>query len=179
MGFPRQEYWSGLPFPSPGDIPGPENRIWVSFLAGGFFTTESPGKPWWLYKFLKYNNDFILFAYSGSFCFFRSQGPSGKRGYLWACGGGRSPRSLQPLGEPLLGVLKQKTARSTLYSWDHGWGAGGACVEGPQGRETGQKVGGDAGLQRAEVEGRKVGCGWQDAWGAWGQVLWSGPRVTP
>ena len=23
MGFPRQEYWSGLPFPSPGDLPGP------------------------------------------------------------------------------------------------------------------------------------------------------------
>ena len=24
MGFPRQEYWSGLPFPSPGDLPDPE-----------------------------------------------------------------------------------------------------------------------------------------------------------
>ena len=24
MGFPRQEYWSGLPFPSPGDFPNPE-----------------------------------------------------------------------------------------------------------------------------------------------------------
>ena len=23
MGFPRQEYWSGLPFPSPGDVPNP------------------------------------------------------------------------------------------------------------------------------------------------------------
>ena len=44
MGFPRQEYWSGLLFPSPGDLPnlGMEN---VSLaLAGGFFTTEPPGK---------------------------------------------------------------------------------------------------------------------------------------
>ena len=38
-----QEYWSGLPFPPPGDLPGPGIEL-VSFvslaLAGGFFTTE-------------------------------------------------------------------------------------------------------------------------------------------
>ena len=41
--FPRQEYWSGLPFPSPRDLPNPgiEPTSWVSpALAGGFFTTE-------------------------------------------------------------------------------------------------------------------------------------------
>ena len=27
MGFPRQEYWSGLPFPSPGDLPNPETEL--------------------------------------------------------------------------------------------------------------------------------------------------------
>ena len=45
MGFPRQEYWSGLPFPFPEDLlnPGVEPRSPV--LAGGFFTTETPGKP--------------------------------------------------------------------------------------------------------------------------------------
>ena len=40
MGFPRQEYWSGLPFPSPGDLPDPgiENASPVSpALAGRFF----------------------------------------------------------------------------------------------------------------------------------------------
>ena len=47
MGFSRQEYWSGLPFPSPGDLPS--TRIKPIFpaaavLAGGFFTTEPPGK---------------------------------------------------------------------------------------------------------------------------------------
>ena len=48
MGFSRQEYWSGLPFPSPGDLPDPgiEPESLVSpALAGGFFTTEPPGKP--------------------------------------------------------------------------------------------------------------------------------------
>ena len=43
MGFPGQEYWSGLPFPSPGDIPDPEIKLISPALAGGFFTTEPPG----------------------------------------------------------------------------------------------------------------------------------------
>ena len=45
MGFPRQEYCSGLPFPFPGDLPNPEVEPVSPALAGGFFTTESPGKP--------------------------------------------------------------------------------------------------------------------------------------
>ena len=48
MGFPKQEYWSVLPFPSPGDLPDPgikpESPVSPA-LAGGFFTTEPPGKP--------------------------------------------------------------------------------------------------------------------------------------
>jgi len=39
MGFPRQEYWSGLPFPSPGDLPNPGIETLSPGLAGGFFTT--------------------------------------------------------------------------------------------------------------------------------------------
>ena len=45
MGFPQQEYWSGLPFPPPGDIPNPGIEPASPALAGGFFTTEPPGKP--------------------------------------------------------------------------------------------------------------------------------------
>ena len=45
MGFPRQEYWSGLPFPPPGGIPEPGIRPVYPALAGGFFTTVPPGKP--------------------------------------------------------------------------------------------------------------------------------------
>ena len=45
MEFPRPEYWSGLPFPSPGDLPDPETEPPSPALAGKFFTTEAPGKP--------------------------------------------------------------------------------------------------------------------------------------
>ena len=40
MEFSRQEYWSGLPFPSPGDFPDPRIEPVSPALAGGFFTTE-------------------------------------------------------------------------------------------------------------------------------------------
>ena len=44
MGFSRQEYRSELPFPSPGDLPDPGIKPMSPALAGGFFTTEPPGK---------------------------------------------------------------------------------------------------------------------------------------
>ena len=46
-GFPRQEWWSGFPFPLPGDLPYPgiKSQSLTSALAGRFFTTEPPGKP--------------------------------------------------------------------------------------------------------------------------------------
>ena len=40
IGFPRQEYWSGLPFPSPGDLPDPGIEPTSPPLAGGLFTAE-------------------------------------------------------------------------------------------------------------------------------------------
>ena len=48
MGFSRQECWSGLPCPPPGDLPEPGIElasVTSPALAGGFFTTELPGKP--------------------------------------------------------------------------------------------------------------------------------------
>ena len=45
MEFSRQEYWSGLPFPTPGDFPDLEIELKSPALAGGFFTAETPGKP--------------------------------------------------------------------------------------------------------------------------------------
>ena len=48
MEFSRQEYWTGLPFPSPGGLPDArikcESLVSVA-LAGGFFPTVPPGKP--------------------------------------------------------------------------------------------------------------------------------------
>ena len=45
MAFPKQESWSGLPFPSPWDLPDPGIEPISPILAGGFFTAEPPGKP--------------------------------------------------------------------------------------------------------------------------------------
>ena len=53
MGFPRQEYWRGLPFPSPGDLPDPGIEPKSPASAGGFFSTEPlitremQSKVWW------------------------------------------------------------------------------------------------------------------------------------
>ena len=60
MEFSKQEYWSGLPFPTPGDLPdpriGPES-LESPALAGGFFTTTPTGKPLLL---LENNNQQLL-----------------------------------------------------------------------------------------------------------------------
>ena len=53
MRLSQQEYWSGLPFLAPGDLlePGIESASpEAPELAGGFFTTESPGKPLQFYS---------------------------------------------------------------------------------------------------------------------------------
>ena len=42
MGFPRQEYWNRLPFPSPGDLSDPGIKPLSPELTGRFFTTEPP-----------------------------------------------------------------------------------------------------------------------------------------
>ena len=44
MGFPRQNYWSELQFPSIGDPPDPGGESTFPALAVGFFITEPPGK---------------------------------------------------------------------------------------------------------------------------------------
>ena len=51
MGFPRQEYQSGLPFPPPGALPSPGTALMSPALEDELFITEPPGKPT-LAKFL-------------------------------------------------------------------------------------------------------------------------------
>ena len=46
MRFSRQEYWSGLPFPSPGDLPNPEIKPRSPTLQAVTLTSEPPGKPY-------------------------------------------------------------------------------------------------------------------------------------
>ena len=45
MGFSRQEYWSGWPFPFPGDLPDPGFEPGSPALQAGSLPTELPGKP--------------------------------------------------------------------------------------------------------------------------------------
>ena len=44
MGFSRQEYWNGLPFPSPGDLPDPGIELESPTLEADTLTSEPPGK---------------------------------------------------------------------------------------------------------------------------------------
>ena len=63
MGFSRQEYWSGLPFSSPGDHPDPgmeHPSLTSPALAGGFFIIVLPGKPRKQWHHLKYQRSYYL-----------------------------------------------------------------------------------------------------------------------
>ena len=60
MGFSRQEYWSGLPFPSPGDLPNPGIEpvsLMSPALAGSFFTTSATWEAPQLCSLRKYINE--------------------------------------------------------------------------------------------------------------------------
>ena len=59
MGFSRHEYWSGLPCPSPGDLPDPGIETGSPALQADYLPSEPPGKPSNIYvlhkiKFVKY-----------------------------------------------------------------------------------------------------------------------------
>ena len=66
MQFTRQEYWSGLPFPSPEDLPNPEIKRMSPALVDGFFTTKPLGKTHYIsYRYIIYW--FIIFKGYSSF----------------------------------------------------------------------------------------------------------------
>ena len=93
MGFSRQEYWSGLPFPSPEHLPRPGFEPLSPALAGEFFTTEPPGKPQW-------NLEKVEF-----------KAKRGEKGALWTLGSWHSAR-------PRPQVLRVHWVRMvSSYSW--------------------------------------------------------------
>ena len=71
MGFSRQEYWVGLPFPTPGDLPNRGIKPESPALAGEFFTTAPPGKPniyiYYIYILYIYTYIYVFFEISCSF----------------------------------------------------------------------------------------------------------------
>ena len=50
MGFSRREYWSGLPFPFPGNIPNPGIELWSPTLQGDALPSEPPEQAFFLLK---------------------------------------------------------------------------------------------------------------------------------
>ena len=62
MGFPKHEYWSGLPFPPLRDLPDLGTEPTSSALAGRIFTSEPPGKPT-----IKQNPNLLNFFTQGLF----------------------------------------------------------------------------------------------------------------
>ena len=90
MEFPKQEYWSGLLFPPPGDLPKWGTELSPLALADRFFTTEPPGKPqyWGL-------NIFLLLIYSCQFKMCLSALLYGSSRWVWIYG---SPACLETLG---------------------------------------------------------------------------------
>ena len=65
MGFSRQEYWSGLPFPSPGDLPNPGIEPRSPALKADALSSEPPGKHEYIYYSMIYStrNIFIMSIY--------------------------------------------------------------------------------------------------------------------
>ena len=55
MGFSRQEYWSGLPFPSPGDLPDPGIERRYPTLQAEALTSEPPGKPLGKFAYFRFS----------------------------------------------------------------------------------------------------------------------------
>ena len=61
MGFSRQECWSGLPFPSPGDLPDPGIKPGSPALQADALPSEPPGKPSNLLKYLSNTSLFPIY----------------------------------------------------------------------------------------------------------------------
>ena len=66
MGLSRQEYWSGLPFPSPEDLSGPGTEVGSPTLQADSLPSELPGKPWCMsmHKFLLFIRMPVLLEWS-------------------------------------------------------------------------------------------------------------------
>ena len=62
MGFSRQEYWSGLPFPSPGDLPNPGAESLSSTLPVNSLPSEPPGKLSYSLELPQKKKKFFLFC---------------------------------------------------------------------------------------------------------------------
>ena len=108
-GFFRQEYWSRLPFPSPGNLPNPEIKSTDPALAGRFFTAEPLGKPT-----MEYNS--VIKKKRKKYCHLQQHGRTREYHTKWS----KSDRERQILYHtPYTGVAKIWTRLSnwTELNW--------------------------------------------------------------
>ena len=91
MEFSRQEYWSRLSFSTPGDLPDPGIKpasLVPPALAGGFFTTVPPGKPYQIYSLQIHFFSFYSYSTLPFFFFFAVQSfivDMFSHVYFWFC----------------------------------------------------------------------------------------------
>ena len=142
MGFSRQEPWSGLPYPPPGDLPHPgvEPVSLISpTLAGRFFTALAIWKApvWGDHKGIIPPFCFVLQLWTGFEIFIETQNArwpwdSGEAGFPHVCGGFSSNSSWDSLFEgffllfplPLIWLMSSKAFSSLdLKSWCSDWGS--------------------------------------------------------
>ena len=97
MGFFRQEYWSGLSFPLPRDLPYPGINPKPPVLAGKFFTIESPGKPRYMYAAAA------------------AAAAKSLQSYLTLC----DPIDGSPLGSPVPGILQARILEWVAISFSN------------------------------------------------------------
>ena len=139
MRFSRQQYWSALPIPPPGNFPNPgiEPTSPVTLeLTGGFFTTESPGKPPWIYRML-----LKIFTESDSpklTLFFKITSLKLRMGVtqhalllqtaaaaaaksLQSCPTLCDPRDVSPPGSAVPGILQARTLEWVAISFSSAW----------------------------------------------------------
>ena len=101
MVFPRQEYWHGLPFPSPGDLPDIGIKPSSPELPGGFFTAEPLGKPigtcMYIYTY--------MYVYVHTYIYTTAAAAKSLQSYLTLC----DHKDGSPPGSPVPGILQART----------------------------------------------------------------------
>ena len=110
-GFPGQEYWSELLFPSPGDLPGPMIKPVSPALESRCFTAEPPGKPQMLAD--------PQVNLSSHLCALPMAAAAAKS--LQSCPTLCDPIDGSPPGSPVPGILQARTPEWVAISFSNAW----------------------------------------------------------
>ena len=136
MGFSRQEYLSGLPFPLPWDLSHPEMELKAPELAGEFFTTEPPGKPFHYIQKENLCNESKHDSQGSSqilektheqllqynpVAIYAKIYPAAAAKLLQSCPTLCDPKDSRPPGSPVPGILQARTLEWIAISFSNAW----------------------------------------------------------